>query len=606
MRQVFTVVILLFVTIAHAQVKIGDNPGTINANSILELESTNKGFLPARVTLVSLDNISPLTGTVPAGMLIYNTGGAVPAGYYFWDGSKWGSFSQANMVTKSANATLTKSETFVLANNDITLTLPVVTAAENGLEITIKNIGTHTDQVTIAASGSATIDGVALSKLYRWLGKTFVAYNGNWITKDKVAETNNVFDVSSTGSWTTITEILEFLDLHMPGPSVVRLAGEAFEIDATQVIDLPYALTIEGISYGTTSIEAASGLTNNPMFRCLSEAYFKQLAFDGSTLASYGSIAGEDAIQLEGSGEYYEIKDCSFEQFNKTIVLETNVELWLFETDITDAEASGVEIASGIANGVKITVSECDFTNCEKGINLLSGVNGKTNIVNCTFYNTSGQTGINYVPATFTTFASLFVTNNAWNNIGAFTSGFDFSLPSGRDANAFLQNNAGDGDKKPNLYLNVTNNTLTTTTTSLTTWYKIDWDNTKCTYSTCKWTIANAAGGVANVNKISYQPTNRKDGYITISGNIITSSNLAVLNIGVVKNPSGTSALSGAITRYGETTLRPGVQNQPFQFSTVIYLSDIAPGDVFELWCNTSVNGTVITVQDIQMLVNTQ
>ncbi len=32
-----------------AQVKIGDNPTSINANSVLEIESTNKGLLMPRV-----------------------------------------------------------------------------------------------------------------------------------------------------------------------------------------------------------------------------------------------------------------------------------------------------------------------------------------------------------------------------------------------------------------------------------------------------------------------------------------------------------------------------------------------------------------------------
>lgn len=608
MRKLFTIALLLLAVFVKAQVKIGNNPNTINANSLLELESTDKGFLPPRVALTSLDDVAPLTGPVPAGMMVYSSGGAVANGFYFWDGAKWATLAHTQMVTRSADATLLKTETFVLASGDITLTLPVVTAADNGLTITIKHIGTHTDQVTVAASGAATNDGIALSKLYRWLSRTFVAYNGNWIRKEKEASTNNVFDVSSTGSWTTIKQAIEFLAAHMTGPSVIRLSGETFTPDATQVINLSHPLTIEGVSYGATTIApaAAGGLANSPMFRCQSETYFKKLAFDGTALANYGDNPNEDAIQLEGAGAYYEIKDCSFEHFNKTIVLENDVDLWLFETDITDAVAAGVEIASPSANGPQLTASECDFTDSEIGINLSSGVDATINIVNCTFYNAASQTGINYDPVNFTAFDAMFITNNAWNNIGTFINGFDFSRSDGRDANAFVQNNAGAGDKNPNLYLNVTNNTTTTPLTLNTTWYKVNWDFTKCNPIPTKWTVTNSGVGVANVNRITYQPNNRTDAYITISGNIITSSSTATLNIGLVKNPVGTSSLSGSIVRYGETTLRPGTANQPFQFSTVIYLSDIGPGDDFELWCNSSNNGTTITVQDIQMLVNSK
>lgn len=72
-----------------AQVKIGDNPNTINANSMLELESTNKGFLPPRVALNSLTSTSPMTATVAEGTLVYSVGGTLPNGYYYWNASRW-------------------------------------------------------------------------------------------------------------------------------------------------------------------------------------------------------------------------------------------------------------------------------------------------------------------------------------------------------------------------------------------------------------------------------------------------------------------------------------------------------------------------------------
>jgi hypothetical protein len=46
----------------------------------------------------------------------------------------------------------------VVASNDITLTLPTVTSANDGLQITIKNIGIHTDLIVIKGNGAATID----------------------------------------------------------------------------------------------------------------------------------------------------------------------------------------------------------------------------------------------------------------------------------------------------------------------------------------------------------------------------------------------------------------------------------------------------------------
>ena len=89
MKKLLTILLLSVSIFAEAQVKIGNNPGTIDANSLLEMESTDKGFLAPRVTLTALNNVSPLTGTVPAGMMIFNAAGSLPYGYYYWDGSEW-------------------------------------------------------------------------------------------------------------------------------------------------------------------------------------------------------------------------------------------------------------------------------------------------------------------------------------------------------------------------------------------------------------------------------------------------------------------------------------------------------------------------------------
>ena len=218
MKKLLTIVIVLLTVYVNAQVKIGDNPATINGNSLLEMESANKGFLPPRVALNSLNAVAPLTGTVPAGMLVFSSGGTLTDGYYYWSGTDWKRLGngEPNMVSKTANATLTKAETFVLASNDITLTLPAVTAADNGLEISIKNIGTHTDLITIVGNGGATIDGIADSKITRHVGETFVVSGSNWLIKDATKNIeDHVLEIDENSSWTTIQEAIDFLDLHM-------------------------------------------------------------------------------------------------------------------------------------------------------------------------------------------------------------------------------------------------------------------------------------------------------------------------------------------------------------------------------------------------------
>ncbi len=288
-----------------AQVKITDGVDqTMNENSLLELESINKGLLIPRVALVNLNQTDPLTAPVPTGMLVYSTGGTVPDGFYYWNGSMWIFFVVSETpLTKSATTTLLKSETFVLASGDITLTLPLVTSADNGLAITIKNIGSFLNLITIAGNSGATIDGYANTSLTRWCGQTYIAWNGNWITKNKEPRTDNRLDVSPHGSFTTIAEAIEFLNLHMSGPTVVRLSSGIHQIAASQTINLPFPVTFQGLSFGDTEIDASAGVSGTPLFTCLTECYFKML-----TLKAYSDASGNDAIRLTGSGEYHEIK----------------------------------------------------------------------------------------------------------------------------------------------------------------------------------------------------------------------------------------------------------------------------------------------------------
>lgn len=591
---------LCITTASISQVKIGDNPNTINSNSLLELESTNKGFVPPRIALNDKSSILPLTGSVVAGTLVYSSGGTLADGYYYWNGTAWRLVETQglNTVTKSASATLLKTETMVLASNDITLTLPAVTASDNGLEMTVKHVGSHEHLITIVPTGAATIDDKANSKLTRYQGITYVATGGNWVLKDKNLQIENLLDVNSNSSWTTIDEVVDFLNVHMTGPTVVRLGGESYDIAATITINLPHAITFQGISYGTSTMAATSGLGTTPMFTCNTDAFFKMLQFDATTAGTYGTAAGQDAIRFTGSGTYNEVKDCTFDRFYNTINVTSNAELWVFETDISNAVNNGI-LLHGSTPGVILKVAETDFISCARGINLSEGSGATIQLASGGYYNgNAAHIGINYSPATFTSFSNISITGNSWNNVGSFISGFDFTRIDGRDANATIVSNAGMADKHPNCTIGLTNNVTTTPVPLNSTWYRLNWTNT--TSSTVKWTIDN--------NRITYQPNNRRAAYIIISGNIQVSVSSATINIGLVKNPTGTSATAGTITRYGETTLRPGTANQPFQFSMVVNLAEVGPGEYFELWANISLSNAAytVTVQDIQWLVNTQ
>lgn len=167
-------------------------------------------------------------------------------------------------------------------------------------------------------------------------------------------------------------------------------------------------------------------------------------------------------------------------------------------------------------------------------------------------------------------------------------SGFDFSRADGRDANVFLLSNAGSENENPHCRLSVNNNPTFTVNTNAGTYYKAAWINTS--FYTCKWTIGN--------NRITYQPNNKSDVWTIITGNMSVKDAGRIVTIAVVKNGITT-------TRYGETDLRVKDGNSPFQFSTVIYIPDVAKNDYLELYFTTNANGDEVTFQDIQMFTNT-
>jgi hypothetical protein len=182
---------ILFTTSALAQVKIGDNPNSINVNSMLELESTNKGFLPPRVALSSINTTSPLTATTPTGMMVYSSGGAVTDGYYNWNGTKWVSFAAA---TRN-NYVLVKSASDLPTASGGVITLVANTEYEiNGAIYTTNKI----DMNGCTIHGN---DAVNDRLVYTGTGELFTGANGGSLRfLTLVAPGGKVFNLDAAGA----------------------------------------------------------------------------------------------------------------------------------------------------------------------------------------------------------------------------------------------------------------------------------------------------------------------------------------------------------------------------------------------------------------------
>lgn len=115
-----TILPVLFIIIfsqsakVFAQVKIGNNPTTINSDAVLETESTNKGLLLPRIALTGTNAAAPLSAHT-AGMAVYNTATAgtspnnVTPGIYYNNGSRW--IKLDSVAAGLTNITLTNPTT---------------------------------------------------------------------------------------------------------------------------------------------------------------------------------------------------------------------------------------------------------------------------------------------------------------------------------------------------------------------------------------------------------------------------------------------------------------------------------------------------------------
>jgi hypothetical protein len=586
----------LFITSFGQNVGFNDNNSDPNASAMVDVYSSSKGMLIPRVSLDSTLLATPVTNPATS-LMVYNTATVhdVRPGYYYWNGSLWNRLETSadneinySLVTKNSNCTLLKTETMVLVSGNTIITLPTVTPDDNGLEIVVKNIGTYTDLAVVKPQAGKKIDASDSSRLTRWQGKVYLAYNTNWIVKQKEPRADNLLDISETGSFTTIEQAVEFLNLHMSDPTVVRLGGGTFSLSSTINIDLPYPVTFQGLSFGETILDCPSGDT---AFCAMSECYFKMLTFQ----ASSGGIG----VHIGGTDTYNEIKDCFFNDFAKGILMTNSAELWLFETDFYNCTTAGIEVDAGPSNNTIFRGSECDFYNCANGVNLKSaGPSTEISLLNGTFYNqNSGQIGIAYVPSTGSDnfrFTSMIIQNNSFNTVGNFFSGFDFSRLDGRDAKVFMENNAGVPAERPHIHLNVLNNSTNTTLTTANTFYKAAIVNTSQTVNTTKWDAA-----TDTTNRIRYLPVNVRDAVVFISGNISNKSlNGRVANIAIVKNGVGSTPM-------GTTTVYLAVKDQSYPFSTVVYVENIHRNDYLELWVSSPTSSDIIKIDDLNWYTDT-
>jgi len=98
--------LILFLCLISAQLfaQTGIGTTTPNASAKLDVYSTNKGFLPPRVTLTSATDAATIASPAE-GLLVYNLGSVgLQAGYYYWNGANWATIATATSAGNGVTA----------------------------------------------------------------------------------------------------------------------------------------------------------------------------------------------------------------------------------------------------------------------------------------------------------------------------------------------------------------------------------------------------------------------------------------------------------------------------------------------------------------------
>jgi hypothetical protein len=261
--------ILLFLLISinvFAQTGIGTT--TPDASAKLDVSSTNKGFLPPRVTLTGyMDNT-----TIPnpaTGLLIYNTGTNVglAAGYYFWNGSAWATIATAGGSGSFAATYLRGSKTAsqVMAVSDVVSFSQIDNSAGQSISLNTTN-----GKITLAAGNTyrlvAAVPNFSGSRpAFMWYNETSSSYIGS--ASNAYSPTDGASGVGASGGIAeviitpNVSTVLSFRLLSSLSSGSITVGGIAdfsttgsYPWFEAQVISGNAPVTGQSVDYVSTSL----------------------------------------------------------------------------------------------------------------------------------------------------------------------------------------------------------------------------------------------------------------------------------------------------------------------------------------------------------------
>ena len=303
--------IFFFYTFLYTNAQTGIGTPTPDASAKLDVYSTNKGFLPPRVTLISsTDNTtipSPATG-----LLIYNTGNnaGLVAGYYYWNGTSWATIATASGSGVSASflrGSRSSGQTGLTNGGTVIFTQVDNTAGQE------MSLNTSTGQITLAAGRTyrlvaqvpnyQTSSGDARLQL-AWYNETSGAYIGstsNAYPPGSGASYGATAGLSETIITTTATTVISYRIVQLS--SATQLGGSSdFPVAGSypwfegQVISGNTAVNGQSVDY----IQAS--LSTNQALSAAGNIIFNTSSGAGITITSGGfNLIANKTYKLEAA-----------------------------------------------------------------------------------------------------------------------------------------------------------------------------------------------------------------------------------------------------------------------------------------------------------------
>ncbi len=402
--------------------------------------------------------------------------------------------------------------------------------------------------------------------------------------KNQRPDLPNTYTVSPNGGdFNTLNEAFTFLHTLTTRiePLCLRLDAGIFPVTNTLSVDFSFPLSVRCSGTNVTKINASTGLLNKPMFHIHSEFDIHRAKLDGSTLTNW--ILSDDAkfFDMVEEGVYSEFFDIILTGGARGICCTTPVEIFVSNFKMLNMRQVGIGFDSDVIGG-KFDISNGDFVNCGFGINLFNGEGVDVNLADLSFENEAGQTGINYVGADFE-YSKLIIKGCDHNDIGEFTSGFDFTVS--RDADIELINCISTQYRNAHPKANFILTNRTDTTTVGTSWVKLNF-------------VVDSSFGQKfeyneTTNKLTYLSSHSADAWITVSGSVKLGA-VSTFALGIAKNGD-----TGAI--YKGLTTRSIATNQPFITLLDTQIMNLQKDDYLEIYGLCGNANKTLTVLDMSM-----